>query len=116
MSEGLVQKGQVYLANEDKRRFGSIRTIHIERTVMTKRAYDKKRKLYAVAVSRINAHPTRPELIGKKRRVFIDAANLISSEYSLVQVDSFGVAVPPVPDTAESADLATGRGPLCGAS
>lgn len=80
----VVEKGQVYLSAEDEQRNGCRRTITVERTVMAKRAYDKKKKLYAVAVSRVDSHPTRPDMVGKKRRVFIDAANLISSGYLLL--------------------------------
>jgi hypothetical protein len=78
-----VKQGQSYLSNEDKRR-GIVRTVTIERTVRAKCLYDQKKELYAVGVSRIDAHHNRPELVGKLRRVFIKVARLLSSDYSLV--------------------------------
>lgn len=78
-----VEKDQVYMSNEDRRR-GVIRTIAIERTVFTKRGYEETKQLYAVGVSRIDADHKRPDLIGKKRRVFLKVSRLLSADYSLV--------------------------------
>ncbi len=100
VNEQSVVKGQVYMAIEDMRRWGVTRTITIERTVRAKRGHDERRKVYAVGVSLIVAHPTRPELNGKKRRVFIEAANLISSEYTLIESPGkLGAAEPTTENT-----------------
>ena len=79
-----VQKEQVYLSEEDRRRNGSTRTVTIERVVMAKRAYDAKKQLYAAGVSRIDANPKCPDQVGKKRRVFIAVARLLSPQYTLL--------------------------------
>lgn len=101
----MIEKGQVYLSREDERRFGTTRTVTIERTVLAKRVYDKAKQLYAVGVSRIDAVTDRMGIyankVGKKRRVFIKAKSLLSAQYMLLNpapsqptVDSYGVPLP----------------------
>lgn len=103
-----MEKGQIYLSNEDKRRSGRTRTVTVERTVMAKRVYDTQKQLYAVAVSRIDAYPDRPSMVGKKRRVFIKVKSLLSAQYSIcgplgvtaTEIKNAARAMRPISETA----------------
>ena len=88
MTDRKVEKGQMYLSEVDHRA-GITRIITIERTVLTKRACGAKKQLYAVGVSTIVNHQSRPELNGKKRRVFIKAKSLLSAQYALITVAEY---------------------------
>ncbi len=99
-----VEKGQVYLSNED-RRYGIVRTVTVERTVRARRVYDKTKQEYAVGVSRVDAHEHRPDLVGKKRRVFLKVSRVLSSEYSLVTT----LEVAPIPPHDIARDAACER-------